>query len=217
MKLRFKKHKMVKALRNRFLLPCCLAVVMMVMPLLNHAQTTDKNDFRNNHISLMISDIIIARVSVDYERIIDDEGYLALHMPVSWVVRDYLDVFRDEELKYRVGLGLNIYPTAQGKFKYFLGPELRYSSIDAYRYVHKSDNTEDRTSMPYGTTQQKVKGMSKMAFLVNNGMIFTPTSHFAVSTVLGLGLQSDFGAKDSNNRSEILPMATFSIRLGYKF
>ncbi len=214
MKLRFKKHKMVKALRNRFLLPCCLAAVMMLMPLLNHAQATDKNDFRNNHISLMISDIIIARVSVDYERVIDDKGYLALHMPVSWVLNDYFTLFNNDQLKYHIGLGLNIYPTAQGKFKYFLGPELRYSALEVYRYV-KYDNS--RNDIAPGYTRERVKGVFQMAFLINNGMIFTPTLHFAVSTVLGLGLQSEFDTKGANNRNEILPKATFSVRLGYKF
>ncbi len=197
--------------KNNLLLSLGVMVVLAILPMLAYAQSSEEDVFKKNHISLMVSDLTVARVSVDYERIIDEKGHLALHVPLIWVVRDYFAILSSNHQKYSVGLGLNIYPTAQGKFKYFLGPELRYGLFDSYCYIN-----EDTNQSVVITPREKCQ-KHKIRFLVNNGVVFTPVPQFSVAAVLGLGLESYLCNKDTKNSSRAWSTSTFSVRLGYRF
>ncbi len=198
-----------------------LIVLVSIMPWTTKAQSTNNNNWKQHQISFLLSDIVFTRISLDYEQLIDNKGLFSIHIPASVALSPVSAIIDDEEMKFWVGLGLNIYPTGQGKFKYFLGPEMRYSLVDytysdfrEYQYEDAQGNIiyEDKEYTKY------IKDMSSLYFLVNNGLIYTPMPRFSVSSVFGLGIQSrlvDRYKLDYGNN--ILPAVSFSVRLGYKF
>lgn len=205
------KNKFSKSLLSIF------AIIIMTFPASLQAQETVKR----HQIAFMLSDVVFTRISFDYEQILDEKTMFSLHMPVSVALSPLSSIIDAEEMKFWVGVGCNIYPTGQGRFKYFLGPEMRYSLVDYISTDFVNMQYVDELGNPmYITKEQerRINDMSSLYFLVNNGVIFTPTSSFAVSAILGLGIQSRLLAqKDLDYGENILPSATFSVRLGYKF
>ena len=160
----------------------------------------------NSRLSIMLSDVLVRRVSIEYERVLSD-GKMSFNIPFSVTLSPFEDPWSDE-VHWWVGMGVKFYPTGQGTVRYFLGPEFRIISVteneydwyyDAYNNYHETNTEAD-----YINT----------AFLINNGLIYSPTDSFFVSISMGLGFIS-FNP-DSYNES-LLPFATPSFRLGFKF
>ncbi len=161
-------------------------------------------DFGRNNISLFLSDVVMKRISFEYEHIMGDNGNMAINIPVSYSLGTMEDIYGDE-VNWWVGIGMKLYPTGQGTIRYFFGPEVRiigahvtdvyYDHYDGYSEEHKVD--ED---------------LIHSAFLLNNGMIYEPTENFIFTVSLGLGFVSR-DAKDPG----FYPMATPSVRMGFRF
>lgn len=207
---------------SKLLLCSVVLFLISTMPLSLMGQSKEVPEFKQHHIGFLLSDVVFTRVSFDYEYIIDESGIFSLHIPASVALSPTPSIIDyEEEIKFWAGVGFNIYPTGQGKLKYFLGPELRYSMVDYTAYDTQRYEYQDAFGNPmyiYEEKEQPIKDMSNMYFLVNNGLIYTPISRFAVSAVLGLGLQSRLIDKDKlGYEDNFLPAVTFSARLGYKF
>jgi len=167
-------------------------------------ETNNTNTIENdNNFSIMLSDVLVRRVSLEYEHVLAD-GRMSFNVPVSITLSPFGDLWSDE-VHWWVGMGIKFYPTGQGVLRYFLGAEFRLISISENNYWSSYYNeTESTTSKKYLNT----------AFLINNGLIYSPTTNFFVSANIGIGFLSR--SRDSQNEI-LVPYATPSFRIGFKF
>ena len=155
-----------------------------------------------NRVSFLLSDILMRRFSFEYEYVLNN-GNMSINIPFSIALTPFEDLWYSEE-HWWLGAGIKFYPTGQGTVRYFLGPELRILSVTENNgYYYSSSST-------YGNPQDFLN----LAFMINNGIIYSPTKDFFVSMSMGLGLLS----RDSSSENELLvPYVTTSFRLGFKF
>lgn len=179
-------------------------VVLMAIPFLQAQEAPvkpQKPEFGKNNVSLFLSDIVLKRVSFEYEHIFGEKGNVSINVPVSVSIDEVQDIYGDY-VYWWVGVGMKLYPTGQGKIRYFLGPEIRIiSAKNTYTYYY--DNFAMESEETYLNT----------AFLLNNGVIFEPAEHFIFSINLGLGFMS----RGVPGGYEIEVMATPSVRMGFRF
>jgi hypothetical protein len=171
------------------------------------ADDDDKASVENNsRLSIMLSDVLVRRISLEYERVLAD-GKMSFNIPFSITISPFEDLWSDE-VHWWAGMGVKFYPTGQGTVRYFLGPEFRVISVteNEYDWYYDSygDYRETSTQEDYVNT----------AFLINNGLIYSPTDSFFVSLNLGVGFLS---RNPDSYYEALIPFATPSFRLGFKF
>lgn len=183
-------------------------LLMMVFSVLSiHAQEHDSDKeqdeaaFGRNNISIMLSDVVLKRVSFEYEHIFGDEGNMSINIPFSIAIGEADDVYGDQ-VNWWGGLGMKLYPTGQGKIRYFVGPEVRVISAK-----------DNRTYYFDGYNKDVEEEYIHTAFLLNNGFIYEPTENFIFSVNLGVGFMS----RDQKTGDGVQPMATPSVRMGFRF
>lgn len=172
-----------------------------------HSESKQSGSIVNqDRLSIMLSDVLVRRLSMEYEHVLSNEN-MSLNIPFSVTLSPFNDLWADE-VHWWLGMGIKFYPTGQGILRYFVGPEFRFISVTdtKYSWYYDSSNNYHDTS----TTEKYINS----AFLINNGLIYSPTNEFFVSLSMGLGFVSrnpDLG------REVLLPYATPSFRLGFKF
>lgn len=182
---------------------------VLVLPAIKAQEENKTESFRRNNISLFLSDVVFKRASIEYEHVFGNEGNISLNVPASVSFGKFTDVY-NEEVDWWVGLGMKLYPTGQGKIRYFFGPEVRVISSsyhNEYTNVIYHDGWAER--IHYNEHEDYIH----TAFLFNNGMIYEPTKSFIFSVSLGVG----FISKDEKADERFLPMATPSVRMGVRF
>lgn len=179
--------------------------LLLVLPALKAQEEQADDAFGRNNLSLLLSDVVMKRVSFEYEHIFGDEGNMSINIPVSVAIGEAEDLYGDE-VEWWGGLGMKLYPTGQGKIRYFVGPEVRVISAKYFNsqivyYDGWAENVEVNENYIH------------TAFLLNNGMIYEPAKNFIFAINLGLGFMS----RDKKTGDGIMPMATPSVRLGIRF
>jgi len=186
-----------------------LAVILILINSVSQAQgmerPTENLEFGKNNVSIFLSDIVLKRLSFEYEHVFGDQGNMSINVPFSIALAEVTDIY-DDQVKWWVGIGMKLYPTGQGKIRYFLGPEIRVisASYSGYYYDHYD----------YYTEQHDVsENYIHTAFLLNNGFIYEPVENFIFTINLGLGLM----ARDEKTNDGIRGIATPSVRMGFRF
>jgi len=157
-------------------------------------------------------DFVINNFTVSYERILSDGKY-GIQIPFSFGYSENTTAiplpppFDSDYTNYLVnkfysGIKFNIYPTGQGKIKYFLGPEIQFGNG-----IFHQDNSNYWQNNPYTTTTGYMK------FLVNNGVVFTFAKTLSVSVIGSIGIQHMF--KINTNATQTT--GALSINLSYRF
>lgn len=161
------------------------------------------SSFENrSRFSIMLSDVLVRRISLEYERVLAD-GKMSFHIPFSVTISPFEDLWSDD-LHWWAGMGVKFYPTGQGTVRYFLGPEFRIMSVTETGYYGYYDSSQTYADEDYINT----------AFLINNGLIYSPTDSFFVSVNLGVGFLS---RNPDSYYEALVPYVTPSFRLGFKF
>jgi hypothetical protein len=161
------------------------------------------SSFENSsRISIMLSDVLVRRISLEYERVLAN-GKMSFHIPFSVTISPFEDLWSDE-VHWWAGMGVKFYPTGQGTVRYFLGPEFRIMSVTESGYYGYYDSSQTYADKDYVNT----------AFLINNGLIYSPTDSFFVSVNLGIGFLS---RNPDSYYEALVPYVTPSFRLGFKF
>jgi hypothetical protein len=171
------------------------------------------SNFAKNRIGYNLFDVVYGDFTFSYERILSS-GTIGIIIPFGFGYAYNTDYFTNSEnwvknLFYS-GLGVNFYPTGQGKWRYFLGPNVRvgYGKQDYYNYGGYYDEygnyIEDTTEDPEGIYTK---------FIIDNGIMFTPVRNLGISAVVGVGIR--FFPESRN--SDFLPTAHFSFNLDYRF
>lgn len=142
----------------------------------------------NNVVSFHLFDFVFSNLTISYERILPG-GKAGIQIPFSIGYKDEttslpIPLPIDSEYtnrlvsKFYSGINLNLYPTGQGKVKYFLGPSFL---IGNGLYHEEVDHYSSYYPDPLST------GFFKL--LLNNGIVFSPVHNLSFSIIGSLGVQ----------------------------
>ena len=163
--------------------------------------------YGKNFIAYNTFDLLLTNLTFSYERIIAS-GMLGLRIPLSIGFGNgnsngYFNANVSGGTIMASGLDLNIYPSGQGKTRYFIAPSFLITSFNYtfYDYSSSFNNTyETRVGHQY-------------AVVIKHGILMQITPHFNMSCVLGLGLSQNDTDYDDNTNTK----ATLEFNVGYKF
>ncbi len=177
----------------------------------NSAMYIDPASLGKNIINFDFLSILFNEVGFSYERVINN-GFIGVKVPLIMGVGAVTDnQVREFANKYQSGLDLNLYPTGQGSVKYFIGPALRFGQVTNNNF----NSYYDPLTNTY-TSYNQNETFNLLAFQVNNGVMFQPTTHFNVSLVLGIGLRK-LTPTSGNGSTEAENYGTFSANIAYRF
>lgn len=169
-------------------------------------------DIGNNLLTFHFLDFVINSFTFSFERIIS-EGKFGIQIPFSFGYSENttaiplpppFDSDYTNELvnKFYTGITFNIYPTGQGKFKYFLGPSVRFGS----GLFHEDFNQ-------YGHNNPPPIETGYIKFLINNGVVVTFARSLSVTLVGSIGIQHMY--KINTNPTQTT--GALSLNLSYRF
>ncbi len=165
-----------------------------------------------NLITFHFLDFVISNFTISYERIIADGKY-GIQIPFSFGYSDKPTTIPvplpwDSEYtnslanQFYTGITFNIYPSGQGKVKYFLGPALQFGSGKYY------ENWNSYNSSPnYSINTGYVK------FLVNNGIVFTFANSLSITAIGSIGIQHMYKVDNSPTQTT----GALSVNMSYRF
>ncbi len=134
---------------------------------------------------------------------------MGFRIPVSFGYNYNDNVFNFRNIFYS-GIGINFYPTGQGKWKYFMGPQLRMGLGRGSKYYYSYDEYGNYISDTY---HERDTFYAK--FFVDNGVMFMPTRNFSISAIASLGVRfTDLPVVDN---SKVNTDGQFSFNIRYRF
>jgi len=165
-----------------------------------------------NLITFHFLDFVISNFTVSYERIIANGKY-GIQIPFSFGYSNeprtvyfpppFDDGYTNKLAnQFYTGITFNIYPTGQGKVKYFLGPSLRFGNGN---YYENWDNYSQNSNHSINTGYLK--------FLVNNGIVFTFANSLSVSIIGSIGIQHMYKV----NHNQTQTTGALSVNMSYRF
>ncbi|NTV84335.1 MAG: hypothetical protein HGA23_08565 [Bacteroidales bacterium] len=170
-------------------------------------------NFAKNVFGYHLFDVIYGDFTFSYERILSS-GTVGIKIPVGFGYAYNSDYFNNnnEWVKnlFYSGISVYLYPTGQGKWRYFLGPNVRvgygkqsdwmtyYDDYGNYLYDEEVDNEGIYTK-----------------FYMDNGVMFTPVRNFSISAVVGVGVR--YFPEAGSYSNAVMPTAYFSMNIGYRF
>lgn len=160
-------------------------------------------DFTKNIISFHLFDLIYNSITLSYERILNS-GTVGIKIPVTFSFAED-DVYNYTRI-FGSGIILNFYPTGQGKWRYFVGPDIQMGLAESSWWDYYD---------PWGSGYYESGRYMYTRFLVDNGVIFTPVRNMSVSIVVGFGVRylADGDDYDSGFNAD----GQFSFNLSYRF
>ena len=172
-------------------------------------KSTSKMNYGLNLISFHILDFAINNFTFSYERILGNGKY-SLQIPVSFGYGDGNDndllliPFRNDyensfANRFSTGVSFNIYPTRQGKVRYFFGPSVQIGSGIYFPNYYNDNPDEIKTGF--------------MGFMVNNGLMITPIEHLSMAIVGSVGARHLFKVENGKTFSTL----GVSFNLTYRF
>ncbi len=179
----------------------------------NRTKTTEALGF--NLINFHVLDFATSNFTMSYERVLSD-GKFSLQLPISFGYGDsntdlLLPPPFDSEFelnfanRFTTGLSLNIFPTRQGRVRYFFGPSIMGGSG-----IYSEGGYYDSY---YGYYIEEEINTGYISFMVNNGLIISPLSHFSISLVASLGARHFFAVDDGKTATT----GKLSFNLSYRF
>ncbi|MFK5857026.1 MAG: hypothetical protein QM503_12920 [Bacteroidota bacterium] len=172
----------------------------------------NQSDIGDNLITFHFLDFVISNFTISYERIIANGKY-GIQIPFSFGYSDKpttlpIPLPTDSEYtndlvnQFYTGITFNIYPSGQGKVKYFLGPSLRFGSGKYYSNWSSYNSTPN-----YSINTGYVK------FLINNGVIFTFANTLSISVVGSIGIQHMYEVNDNPTQTT----GALSVNMSFRF
>lgn len=164
-------------------------------------------DFARNIFAYHLFDLIFGDFALSYERLLSS-GKVGLKIPVAFGFDEY-DNWDFNNVVYS-GIGVNFYPTGQGKWKYFMGPQLRVGYGRATDWMSYFDE--------YGNylydEEVENEGMYTK-FFVDNGVQFMPVKNFSVSAIGSIGIR--YFPEAPYEEDVVRTDGQFAVNLSYRF
>lgn len=172
-----------------------------------------KTNFTKNIIGYHLFDVVYGDFTFSYERILSS-GTIGIKIPFGFGYAYNSDYFNssNEWVKnaFYSGIGVNFYPTGQGKWRYFLGPQVRVGYGKQSYWMTIWDDYGN-----YVTDEEETAEGIYTKFIVDNGIMFTPVRNFSISAIAGVGVRYFPQADYSYN--VFMPTGYFSLNIGYRF
>jgi hypothetical protein len=170
-------------------------------------------NFAKNLITYHLFDVVYGDFTFSYERILSS-GNVSIRIPVGFGYA-YSSGFNDWNSNrlynlFYSGIGVNFYPTGQGKWRYFVGPNIRVGYGKDIYWQAIYDNNGNYIS----DGEVSNEGIYTK-FFMDNGLMFTPVKNFCVSAIVGVGVRYFPNASDFNN--SVTPTGYFSMNVSYRF
>jgi hypothetical protein len=166
-----------------------------------------KKDFARNIFSYHMFDLVFGDFAFSYERILSN-GLVGFKIPVALGYYTNGDIRNFNNIFYS-GIGVNFYPTGQGKWRYFVGPQIRigYGQESEWMYYYDDDGNyiEDEATNEGLYTQ----------FFVDNGVTFLPVRNFSISMIASVGVR--YFPEASYDSDVLRPDGRFAVNIGYRF
>lgn len=172
----------------------------------------NKLNLDENIISIYLLDFVISNITFSYEKIIAGGKY-GIKIPLSFGYKDKTttlyypiptepDYTNELVSKFYSGASFNIYPTGQGRLRYFLGPEIRIGN----GIYHNNEND-------YGSSSKDNLNTGYFKLLLNNGITYTPSNSFSISIIGSVGIQ--YMTKKEINKAQT--SGALSLNLSLRF
>jgi hypothetical protein len=170
-------------------------------------------NFARNLLGYHLFDVVYGDFTLSYERILSS-GTVGIVIPLGFGYAYNSDYFNNnsnwvKNLFYS-GIGLNFYPTGQGKWRYFVGPNVRIG----YGKQSYWESLWDEYGNYIGDQETENEGIYTK-FCVDNGIIFTPVRNLSISAVVGVGVR--YFPDAGYSYDAFLPTGYFSMNLHYRF
>ena len=164
-------------------------------------------DFARNIFAYHLFDLVFGDFALSYERLLPS-GTVGIKIPVAFGFDEY-DNWDFNNIFYS-GVGVNFYPTGQGKWKYFMGPHLRIGYSKANDWV---DYYDDQGNYWYSDEVDSEGIYTK--FFVDNGVQFMPLKNFSVSAIGSIGIR--YFPEAPYEEDVVRTDGQFAINLCYRF
>lgn len=168
-------------------------------------------DFTRNSFAFHMFDVIFGDIAVSYEHISAD-GRIGLKVPLAfgfYGIDPYNTPFEFNNLFYS-GMALNFYPSGQGRFRYFVGPQFRIGVGRYDEYIYYYDEYGN-----YYDEESYTNSSLYLKYFVDNGITFMATKNLSLSAILSLGIR--YVASTGQYMNTIQPDGQFAINLGLRF
>ena len=170
---------------------------------------------KKNLLTFHFLDFVINDLAISYERLIADGKY-GIQIPFSFGYSNHptevffpyptgdLETYTNKlTSNFYTGITFNVYPTGQGKVKYFLGPSIRIGSGKYYTNWDNYHNENKYSSINTGYVK----------FFINNGIVFTFVNSLSISIIGSIGIQHMFKV----NENAIQTSGALSTNISYRF
>ena len=187
------------------------SILLIALSLVSFKPAHSQSDIKplpKNRISLGVLDMAFGDIGLKYERLIGN-GKAGVFVPLT--LNYYQAGMYDYDNKFYSGLGLNYYPTGQGEWRYYTGVEM---NVGVATFYHSYNHFDPSTGY-YQWGQTTYEGVYSR-FLINNGIMYSPTPEFSVDFHLGLGFRNAF-VNELTKDEKINPNAALGLNLSYKF
>jgi hypothetical protein len=172
-----------------------------------------KTNFAKNLVGYNLFDVVYGDFTFSYERILSS-GTIGIRIPVGFGYAYNSDYFNNNDNwvknAFYSGIGVNFYPTGQGKWRYFLGPNVRVG----YGKQSYWQTMWDEYGNYIGEEETAAEGIYTK-FYVDNGVMFTPVRNLSLSAVVGVGIR--FFPEAAYDYNTVMPTGYFSMNIGYRF
>ena len=169
------------------------------LPMLNSPLT--------NRLSMDVFDLTAnADISLDYERVMNAKGKLALLISASYSINKNRRIEYDFQKLYDVGAGLMYYPVGHWKWKYFTGVRLIVGK-SAYSNYFSVRNSNDYTYLYVNENYLYGKAY------IDNGLLLSQQGAYYFSAVVSFGTSYLFHVMIAGIERSV----TLSLNVGLRF
>jgi len=166
-------------------------------------------NFERNLLTYHMFDLIFGDFAFSYERIFQS-GQISLKIPIAIGYDYYGDDYYDFSSIFYSGIGVNFYPTGQGKWRYFLGPQVRVGLAWESDWI---DYYDDYGNYMYDERVTNEGIYTK--FFIDNGVMFTPVRSFSIAAIASVGIR--LFPEASYDYDVIRPDGQFAVNISYRF
>lgn len=165
-------------------------------------------DFARNVFSYHLFDLIFGDFVFSYERILSN-GQVGFKIPVAFGYDYYSNYYNFNNVFYS-GIGVNFYPTGQGKWRYFMGPQVLVGLGQENDWVAYFDDNGN-----YLYDEQVENEGLYTKFFVDNGVMFVPVKNFSISAIASIGVR--YFPEAAYNEDVVRTDGHFAVNISYRF